>query len=98
MEKPRSRCVGRRTPYGKAPTLAVNGSKDLQVLAEQDLPALKAATRGNRQVTAIALPNLNHLLQTAVTGAAGGYADITETVAPSALKLIGDWVVARTPH
>ena len=82
----------------KVPILAVTGSKDLQVLADQNLPALRAATRKNRDVTAVALPNLNHLLQTATTGAVGEYADIAETVAPSALKLIGDWVAARTPR
>ncbi len=77
------------------PVLAVIGSKDLQVLANQNLPALRTALSANRDVTAVELPGLNHLLQTAPTGAAGEYADIAETVAPSALKLIGDWVVAR---
>jgi len=78
------------------PVLAVNGSKDLQLLSAQNLPAIKAATSANRDVTVVELPGLNHLLQTANTGAAGEYADIAETVAPSALKVIGDWVVART--
>lgn len=77
------------------PVLAVNGSKDLQVLAGQNLPAIKTAMRANRDLTVVELPGLNHLLQTANTGAAGEYNDITETVAPSALKVIGDWVVAH---
>jgi hypothetical protein len=77
------------------PVLAVNGSKDLQVLASQNLSAIKAAMSANRDLTIVELPGLNHLLQTATTGAAGEYADITETVAPSALKVIGDWIVAH---
>jgi alpha-beta hydrolase superfamily lysophospholipase len=78
------------------PVLAVNGAKDLQVLSGQNLPAIKAATSANRDVTTVELPGLNHLLQTATTGAAGEYADIAETVAPSALKVIGDWIVGHT--
>ena len=77
------------------PVLAVNGSKDLQVLAGQNLPAIKGAMSANRDLTTVELSGVNHLLQTATTGAAGEYADITETVAPSALKVIGDWVAAR---
>ncbi len=78
------------------PVLAVNGSKDLQVLAGQNLPAIRAAMSANRDLTAVELPGLNHLLQTAMTGAVGEYNDIPETVAPAALKVIGDWVVAKT--
>ncbi len=80
----------------KVPILAVNGSKDMQVPAGQNLSAIRAATRGNKDATVIELPGLNHLLQTAPTGAAGEYADIEETVAPAALDTISDWVVAHT--
>ncbi|MGH6908870.1 MAG: alpha/beta hydrolase family protein [Phenylobacterium sp.] len=80
----------------RVPILAVNGSKDLQVPAEQNLSAIRKATAKNRDVTAVELPGLNHLLQTAPTGAAGEYADIEETVAPIALDTISNWVVART--
>jgi hypothetical protein len=44
----------------------------------------------------VELPGLNHLFQTAPTGAPGEYADIEETIAPLALKTIGDWVVGVT--
>lgn len=80
----------------KAPILAVNGTKDLQVLADLNLSAIKAATSANPDVTIMALPDLNHMFQTAKTGALGEYADIEETIAPVALTTIGDWVVART--
>ena len=80
----------------RVPILAVNGSKDMQVPAAQNLSAIRAATRGNKDVSVVELPGLNHLLQTAPTGAAGEYADIEETVAPAALTLIADWVVKQT--
>lgn len=79
----------------KAPVLAVTGSKDLQVLAAQNLPAMKTALSASRDVTTVELPGLNHLLQTARTGGLGEYADITETIAPAALKVIGDWIVSH---
>lgn len=76
----------------KCPILALNGSKDGQVPPEQNLPAIRAATRANPDVTLIELPGLNHLFQTAATGAAGEYADIEETVAPIALDTMAGWI------
>jgi pimeloyl-ACP methyl ester carboxylesterase len=80
----------------KAPILALNGTKDLQVIADLNLTAIKAATSANLDATVVALPGLNHMFQTAKTGAIGEYADIEETIAPVALKTIGEWVVAHT--
>ena len=54
--------------------------------------ALRAA---DRDVTVVELPGLNHLLQTADTGALREYAAIPETVSPTALKLVSDWIVAH---
>ena len=80
----------------RAPILAVNGSKDVQVPMKQNLDGIRAATRGARDVTIVELPGLNHLLQTAPTGAVGEYADIEETVAPLALDTIASWVIDHT--
>jgi pimeloyl-ACP methyl ester carboxylesterase len=80
----------------RVPILAINGSLDLQVPAKQDLAAIKAATRGNRNVTAVELAGLNHLFQTATTGSPSEYQTIEETMAPAALKVMGDWIEART--
>lgn len=76
----------------RCPILALNGSKDGQVPPDQNLPAIRAATRGNPDVTIVELPNLNHLFQTAKTGAVGEYADIEETVAPIALDEMSSWI------
>ena len=76
----------------KCPILALNGSKDGQVPPDQNLPAIRAATRANPDVTLVELPGLNHLFQTAKTGSVGEYADIEETVAPIALDTISAWL------
>lgn len=79
----------------KVPLLAMNGSLDRQVPPEANLAAIRAATAGNRDVTIVELPGLNHLFQTAKTGAVGEYADIQETVAPIALETMSDWLTKR---
>jgi hypothetical protein len=80
----------------KAPVLALLGGKDLQVSASQNGPALREALHDNPDARVIELPNLNHLFQTAVTGSVSEYGKIEETIAPEALKTIGDWIVSRT--
>lgn len=80
----------------KLPVLALNGSLDLQVPAEEDLSPIRAALQGNPQATIVELPSLNHLFQTAKLGTPAEYGEIEETLAPAALKLITDWVVARS--
>lgn len=79
------------------PTLAVNGSNDLQVLAEPNLSAIEAAltAAGNPDFTIVELQGLNHLLQTSETGLISEYGKIQETIAPLALETIGDWIVRR---
>jgi dienelactone hydrolase len=80
----------------RVPVLALIGSLDLQVPAAENIPALRAALAGNRDATVTELPGLNHLFQTAKTGAVSEYAQIEETISPAALKTIGDWIVAHT--
>jgi uncharacterized protein len=77
------------------PVLALNGEKDLQVPPKEDLAEIAKALKkgGNTRVTTKELPGLNHLFQTCKTGAVSEYGEIEETIAPLALKVIGDWVV-----
>jgi pimeloyl-ACP methyl ester carboxylesterase len=81
----------------KVPVLAVIGEKDVQVAPKENLPAIEAALKqgGNKDYTVKELPGLNHLLQTATTGAVTEYAKTEETIAPAALTLFGDWILAR---
>jgi uncharacterized protein len=78
----------------RCPVLALNGSKDTQVPAKENLTEIENALKkaGNNQVTIRELPGLNHLFQTCKTGAPGEYAVIEETIAPSALDAVGEWV------
>jgi uncharacterized protein len=82
----------------KAPVLAINGELDTQVPARDNLPAIVDALEagGNQDYTVAKLPRLNHLLQTAQTGALGEYHQIEEAISPAALEVIGDWIVGHT--
>jgi fermentation-respiration switch protein FrsA (DUF1100 family) len=79
------------------PVLAVNGEKDTQVPPGENLEAIKRALKagGNKDFTVKVLPSLNHLFQTAVTGDISEYGKIEETISPSALKIIGDWILEQ---
>jgi pimeloyl-ACP methyl ester carboxylesterase len=81
----------------KCPVLAVIGGKDLQVSPAENLAGIADALKagGNRNFVVKELPGLNHLLQTAETGAESEYAQIEETIAPLALKTIGDWIIEQ---
>ena len=76
------------------PVLALNGEKDLQVPPRENLAEIEKALKqaGNMRVTTRELPGLNHLFQTCKTGSVAEYGVIEETIAPLALKTIGDWV------
>jgi len=85
------------TPYFASiscPVLALNGRKDCQVLAEQNINAIKKGLQsaGNKQVTTMILPGLNHLFQTSQTGLPSEYNLIEETFSPNALELISGWI------
>ena len=81
----------------KCPVLALGGSKDLQVPAAQNLPAIRKALDegGNRNIEVDELPGLNHLFQTAKTGAPSEYSEIEETISPLALDKIANWILKR---
>ncbi len=76
----------------KVPVLAINGELDRQVPAPANLPEMKKALAHDHDVTVQELPRLNHLFQTAKTGAPSEYASIDETMAPSMLALVSDWI------
>ena len=75
------------------PMLAIYGGKDLQVPADQNAPVL---ARLQPAAGIVVLPQLNHLMQTAETGAPAEYATIEETIAPEVLRTVVDWVAARS--
>jgi pimeloyl-ACP methyl ester carboxylesterase len=79
------------------PILALNGTLDLQVLHDQNLPEIEKALQeaGNQDVTIRLFEGLNHLFQSARTGSPAEYANIEETIAPEVLEAIREWIVAR---
>ncbi len=79
------------------PILAINGELDLQVDADQNLAEIGRVLgeAGNPDYEVHRLPGLNHLFQTATTGSVTEYAQIEETMSPTVLKLVGDWINER---
>lgn len=82
----------------KCPVLAINGSKDLQVPANVNLPAIENALKkgGNKKGTIKELPGLNHLFQECNTGLPKEYAEIEQTISPVALETMANWIKAIT--
>jgi pimeloyl-ACP methyl ester carboxylesterase len=81
----------------RVPVLALGGSRDRQVPAHPNLSGIDTALHaaGNRDYQTVELPNLNHLFQTATTGAPAEYATIDETISPKVLDLIASWIDQR---
>jgi hypothetical protein len=79
------------------PVLAINGSLDLQVPPALNLPAIRKALEdaGNKHFEVDELPGLNHLFQTAKTGAPSEYGQIEETISPVALEKMASWILMR---
>ncbi len=65
---------------------------------KENLSLIESALRqgGNEDVAIVELEGLNHLFQTAETGAPSEYATIEETFSPNALAVIGNWILKQT--
>jgi len=76
------------------PALLLNGSKDLQVIASQNLPGYERiiAEHGKTNLTLRELPDLNHLFQHCETGSPNEYFEIEETISPEVLEMIVGFV------
>jgi pimeloyl-ACP methyl ester carboxylesterase len=74
--------------------LALGGSRDIQVIAKSNLAGIKQALTKSKSKTyeVKELPGLNHLFQHCKTCTSGEYGELTETIAPEALNMIGDWL------
>ncbi len=77
----------------KCPAIALSGEKDMQVPPKEDLAEIKKA---NPRIVTKELPGLNHLFQTAKTGAPSEYSTIEETFSPAALDEISAFVLEKT--
>jgi pimeloyl-ACP methyl ester carboxylesterase len=81
------------------PALLLNGSKDLQVIASQNLPGYEKiiAEYGKTNLILRELPDLNHLFQHCETGSPNEYFEIEETISPEVLELIVGFVKGDDP-
>lgn len=81
----------------RVPVLALWGELDLQVLPSQnDRPLRTALDKAGVKYSAVRLPSLNHMFQTAKSGLPAEYGQIEETFAPAALQTISKWVLEQT--
>jgi hypothetical protein len=82
----------------RCPVLALNGDRDLQVVAAQNLAGIDKALRagGNKNVTVKSLPGLNHMFQSCTTCSAAEYGMLEETFSPAAMELVSGWIRKRT--
>jgi uncharacterized protein len=80
------------------PLFALNGSLDLQVPSKENLDAIEKAMifGGNSHYTIEEIQGVNHLFQTATTGAPSEYSKIEETISPLVLEKITDWILKNT--
>lgn len=82
------------TNLKKVKVLALNGSRDIQVVASQNLPAVRSALGAGKTKTfeAKELPGLNHLFQACSKCTVQEYGELEQTIAPIALQTITDWL------
>lgn len=74
----------------KCPILALNGSKDQQVLPQPNIERIKEL---NPQADCILELGLNHLFQHCGTGSPDEYLLIEETFASNVMKQLADWIL-----
>lgn len=80
----------------KAPILALNGDKDVQVPADMNLNGMKERFKGD--LTTKKYPGLNHLFQHAGTGLPTEYGQIEETISTEVLEDITSWINLKTKN
>lgn len=76
----------------KCPVLAINGEKDMQVNPD-NLSVIKEFVP---KADTMLMPDLNHLLQHAVTGEITEYDEIRETISPEVLEAIVQFIKKQT--
>ena len=76
------------------PVLALNGDKDLQTKAEENIGAIEEALRksGNKHYKTMILPGINHSLQKCIKCTYSENIFLEETISPTVLNAITDWL------
>lgn len=82
----------------KCPVLTLNGEKDLQVPAKENLSAIESALKegGNNKITTKMYAGLNHLFQECKTGSPAEYPTISQTFSPAVMEDFTQWIKQQT--
>lgn len=82
------------------PVMAIHGDKDTQMSDRLNLSRIRKALQGGGHALnkVQKINGVNHLFQTAKTGLMSEYAQIEETISPSVLKMLSDWIIDVTNH
>ncbi len=74
--------------------LALNGEKDVQVIAEPNLKGIIVALQKSKSTVhdVKMLPGLNHLFQQCTQCTVAEYAQLEQTISPDALNAMGEWL------
>jgi hypothetical protein len=75
--------------------LALNGSKDIQVLSGSNLAGIKASLKKSKSYhkDVMEMEGLNHLFQNCHSCTVSEYATLEESFSPNALDIIGNWLL-----
>lgn len=76
----------------QCPVMAVNGERDVQVIASLNLEGIKANLPEGEHNIVREYPELNHLFQHCATGAVEEYRAIEETFSPQVLADLAAWI------
>ena len=76
----------------RCPAFALNGDRDCQVVASQNLTAIRRLLPRSKKNLVKEYPSLNHLFQHSTTGLPTEYSSIEETISPEVLQDIVEWV------
>lgn len=77
------------------PVMAVNGSRDCQVISSLNLAAIQELLPSNERNFIKEYDSLNHLFQHCTTGVPTEYRSIEETVSPELLSDLSSWLTAN---
>ena len=78
----------------KCPVFAINGGKDIQVIASQNLTAIKDVILSGNSNFVKEYPQLNHLFQNCQTGAVEEYRLLEETISIEVLNDLTKWILS----
>lgn len=76
----------------RCPVFALNGDRDCQVVASQNLAAIRQLLPKSKKNLVKEYPELNHLFQHSTTGLPAEYGQIEETISPEVLQDIAQWL------